>query len=274
MSYDPYPLLRRVLKVHTSKEMLGVDLDDPKVWDRPKVVDPDYYLVVHWGGGPNIAGWPVEEPGLTAMQKLLLLLGRCKTVLRGWLAWHTRIVNGQQVMSTIAYSTAVDSQRGSLIRLRGHRHNGGQWGSQNRISHALVLIMGFGQTATRRAWQTVGLVWFCGGGPRVVGHRFFNTWPESKTTTSCPGDENSRLIAEEKYVRALGTLTYGSPVSVGRRVRAVSLKLGSLGYACPRRRLYRGDVARAVADFKAQNGIVEGRPGRVGFHTWKALAAA
>jgi hypothetical protein len=268
MSCDPYPMLSQVQAVRSSSEMLGVDLDDPKVWSRPAVIDPDFYLTVHWGGGPNLAGWPVEEPALTSAQKLAVLLGRCKTVLRGWMAYHR-----SKGMSTIAYSTWV-SVWGQLGRLRGHRANGGQWGSINTITHALVLVMGLGQKASKRAWQTVGLVWFCAGAPRVVGHRFFNDWPQTQTTTSCPGDENAQIIADEGYVTALGRLRHRKAGSSrGRRVRAVTLKLTELGMLDGMRSRYSAEVGHSVAKFQGAY-YVNDRLGTVGPNTWRALAKA
>jgi hypothetical protein len=276
MPHDPYPMLQQVMKVHTSKEMLGVDLDDPRVWSRPPVTSPDYYLTVHWGGGPNPAGGPVEEPGLSLTQKMLFQLGRVRSVLRSWLAYHTRpISQGGRGMSTIAYSSWVDSLFGQCGRLRGHRHNGGQWGTVNQITHALVLVMGLGQKASKRAWQTVGLYWFCGGAPRVVGHRFFNDWPETKTTTSCPGDENSRIIADEGYVKALGVLRCRKAGSShGRRVRAVSLKLTELAFLGGVENRYGKRVEEAVASFQQMYPVHGDPAGVVGFNTWKALAEA
>ncbi len=270
MSRDPYPMLEQVQKIHLSKDTLGVDLDDPKVWSRPEVTDPDYYLTVHWGGGPNQAGWPIEEPGLTLGQKIAFQLGRCKNVVRGWLRYH--ISRGQ---STIAYSTGVDSLFGMLFRFRGHRWNGGQWGSINGITHALVLVMGFGQRVFRRAWQTIGMVWFCGGGPRTVGHRFFNDWPETQTTTSCPGDEISALIAAEHYITALGRLRHrkvGS--SRGRLVRAVTVKLTELAFLGGMKSRYTVEVEGAVEAFQQRYFVTGDKPGVVGFNTWKALAEA
>lgn|GEM_PF-5801387 len=269
MPYDPYPMLRKVTKVHTSAEMLGEDLDDPAVFYRPEVTDPDYYLTVHWGGGPNPAGGPIEEPGLTRRQRLAFQLGRVKGVLRAWHSYHK-----SKGWPAIGYSTWVDSLFGQLGRLRGHRWNGGQWGTINHITHALVLVMGLGQRASRLAWRTVGLVWFCAGGPRVVGHRFFNDWPESQTTTSCPGDENSQVIADEGYVAALGVLRHRKAGSSrGRRVRAVTLKLTMLGLLDGMRSRFTVEVAAAVGVFRAVYGV-PGRRGVVDGPVWRALAAA
>lgn len=270
MSCDPYPMLSQVQSVHSSKEMLGVDLDDPDVWTRPAVTDPDFYLVVHWGGGPNQAGAPFEEPGLTLAQTIAFQIGRCKSVLRSWHAYHK-----SKGMSAIAYSTAVDSLFGQLIRLRGHRYNGGQWGTINTFTHALVLIMGFGQKASRRAWQTVGLVWFCAGAPRVVGHRFFNDWPQTLTATSCPGDENSRILEAAGYVTALGRLRHRKAGSSrGRRVRAATLKLTELAFLGGKRSRYTAEVRDAVAAFQQIYFVHVDPAGVVGPTTWKALAEA
>jgi len=270
MSCDPYPMLFQVMKVRSSKEMLGVDLDDPQVWARPAVTDPDFYLTVHWGGGPNQAGAPIEEPGLTVPQKIAFQIGRCKSVLRSWHAYHK-----SKGMSAIAYSTAVDSLFGQLSRLRGHRYNGGQWGSINTITHALVLIMGLGQKASRRAWQTVGMVWFCAGAPKVVGHRYFNSWPQTQLTTTCPGDENSVLIDAQRYVAALGRLRHRKAGSSrGRRVRAATLKLTELAFLGKKQSKYTAEVRDAVEAFQ-QRYFVSGDPvGVLGFYTWKALAEA
>lgn len=276
MSCDPDPMLRQIMRVRTPEEMIGVDLDDPAVWSRPQVSDPDYYLTLHWGGGPNIAGWPIEEPALTLPQKLALQLGRCKSVLRGWLAWHTRIDpdTGLPVMSTIAYSRWVDSIWGMTGRLRSHRHNGGQRGTVNTITDAVVLVMGFGQTASKRAWQTLGLIWFCGQAPRFVGHRFFNTWPR-QTWTSCPGDLNTTLLAEEHHIRCLGVLRHRKAGSSrGRRVRAVTLKLTELAFLGRMQNRYTAEVAAAVEAFQQAYFVTGDKPGMVGFNTWKALAEA
>ncbi len=268
MTHDPYPMLEQITKVIPPRDMLTMDLDNPAIWYRPPIVDYQF-LVVHWGGGPNSAGWPIEEPELTFWQKVAVQLGRVKAVLAVWLPYH--ISRG---MSTIAYSTWVDSLFGRIGRLRGHRYNGGQWGSINQITHAVVLVMGFGQTATRRAWQSVGLIWFCSGAPQAVGHRFFNDWPQTQTTTSCPGDENSEVINEERYVGALGRLRWrpAGLASKGRRVRAVTLNLTKLRYLDRMRSRYTPDVESAVREFQIIHSLkVDGIIGPV---TWKALAAA
>jgi len=269
MTRDPYPMLEKVCRIYTPKKIVGVDLDDPAVWSHPPIEDYRY-LSVHWGGGANIAGWPIEEPALTLGQKMAVQLGRIRSVLKGWLAYHK-----SKGMSTIAYCTWVDILFGRIGRLRGHRFSGGQWGSINGIAHALVLVMGFGQKASRKAWQAVGLVWFCSGGPQVVGHRFFNDWSETQTTTSCPGDENSKIIADEGYIGALGVLRY-RPLglsSKGRCVKAATLKLAELGYQLRPSRNY-GKLAQSVViDFQINHdGLIP--DGRVGPSTWKALARA
>jgi hypothetical protein len=273
MTHDPYPLLYRIGRVVPSRDMIPMDLDDPQVWVRPPITD-FRFLVVHWGGGPNPAGEPVEEPGLTFAEKVAVELGRCKTVLTAWMHYHMQ----SRGMSTIAYSTAVPAHYGPIIRLRGHRFNGGQWGSINQITHAVVLIMGFGQTASRRAWQNVGLIWFAGGAPQVVGHRFFNDWPQTQTTTTCPGDENSRIIADKGYVTALGRLRWrpGGAYSRGRRVRAITCKLIDLGLLeGGTRNRYTREVRDAVAAFQQRPHWTWPDPiGQVGPATWRALAEA
>lgn len=261
MPYDPYPMLSQIMKVRTSAEMIGVDLENPQVWTRPAVTDYQF-LSVHWGGGANPAGWPIEEPALTFAQKVAVQIGRVGRVLRSWLAYHK-----SKGMSTIAYSTWVDSLFGRLGKLRGHRYNGGQWHRINTITHALVLVMGFGQKASRLAWRTVGLVWFCSGGPRVVGHRFFNDWPETEGPTACPGDENSAIIERRGYIDALGVLARGSR---GKVVRAATLKLARLRYLDRMRSRYTSEVAEAVRTFQ----LVHHLPmdGKIGPATWMALA--
>jgi hypothetical protein len=266
MSRDPYPLLHKILKIHASKDILGVDLEDPKVWTRPPIADYRY-LTVHWGGGPNRAGWPIEEPAMTFRQKVAVQIGRVSGVLKGWHAYHRS--NG---MSAIAYSTWVDSLFGRVGRLRGHRWNGGQWGSINGITHAVVLVMGFGQKASRLAWRSVGLIWFCSGAPAVVGHRFFNDWPQTKTATSCPGDENTRAIAEREYVKALGVLHRRPIPSRGKPVKACTAKLCQLLYLPRRYGTYRMAVRKAVVAFQTDHGLEP--DGLVGPATWQRLAEA
>lgn len=264
MPYDPYPMLRQLVRVVEPVEAVGVDLDNPKVWSRPPVTDYRY-LVVHWGGGPNPAGQPVEEPSMTGAQKWAVILGRCKTVLRSWHGYHVK----SRGMSAIAYSTGVPVWGKAIFRLRGHRYNGGQWGTQNTISHALVLIMGLGQKATGWAWRMVGLVWFCSGGPEVVGHRFFNSWPQTQTKTTCPGDQNAALIADERHIRALGRFT--NRTQRGVAVKAATLKLARLGYLDRLYRRYRPKVRRAVEQFQQDHPTVD-EPGVLGPSTWRMLA--
>ena len=262
MPYDPYPMLGKIQRIIPSSQALGVNLEDPDVWDRPDITDYQY-IVVHWGGGPNDAGWPIEEPALKWHEKVAVQLGRVFRVLRVWMAWHK-----SRGMSTIAYSTWVDSLYGRIGKLRGHRANGGQWGSINSITHAVALVMGFGQKCGRQGWEAVGLIWFCSGGPPVVGHRFFNDWSQTQTTTTCPGDENSRLIAEGEYVRALGTLRL---LSRGRRVKAASLKLVRLGLLDKMYGVYRPKVKAAVRVFQSSHGLTV--DGLCGPETWRSLAA-
>ena len=267
MTRNPYLMLEQIMKIHTPKEILGVDLDDENVWDRPDITDYRY-LCVHWGGGPNPAGWPIEEPTLSLAQKLAVQLGRIKTVLRSWLAYHVK----SKGMSTIAYCTWVDSLYGRIGRLRGHRWNGGQWGSINGIAHALVLVMGFGQVASRKAWQAVGLVWFCSGAPIVVGHRFFNYWAQTLTKTECPGDGNDEAIKNEEYIKALGVLRWRRLLSSrGRCVRACTLKLKMIGYLDRKYSKYNPTVRRAVVRFQVEHSLAP--DGLCGPNTWKALAA-
>ncbi len=259
-------MLEQITKVIPPRDMLTMDLDNPAVWWRPPIIDYQY-LVVHWGGGPNSAGWPIEEPELTFWQKVAVQLGRVKAVLAVWLPYH--ISRG---MSTIAYSTAVDSLYGRIIRLRGHKSNGGQWGSINTITHAVVLVMGFGQVATRRAWRSVGLIWFASGAPKVVGHRFFNSWPQTQTQTTCPGDLNSQMISDEGYITALGLLHRRIVASHGVTVRAATTKLAKLRYLDRMRSRYTPDVEQAVREFQIIHSLKV--DGIIGPATWKALAAA
>ena len=266
MPQNPYPMLEKVCRVYTPKEMIGVDLDDPEVWDHPDVTDYRF-MPVHWGGGSNSAGWPIEEPTMTMLQKLAVQLGRIKSVLKGWLAYHLT------KFSTIAYSSWVDSLFGRIGRLRGHRWNAGQWGSINQITHAVVLVMGFGQVASMRAWQAIGLLWFCSGAPQVVGHRFFNSWSQTQTKTFCPGDENDKAISEERYITALGVLRYRKGNSShGRCVRACSEKLRQIGYLDQMYSRYNPKVRRAVVAFQVEHGLTP--DGLCGKATWKKLAAA
>jgi hypothetical protein len=267
MTHDPYPMLEQITRVIPPGDMLTMDLDDPKVWSRPPIENYQF-LVVHWGGGPNPAGGPIEEPALTFAQKVQVQLGRVKQVFAVWLPFHVH----SRGMSTIAYSSWVDSLFGRIGRLRGHRSNGGQWGSINSITHAVVLVMGFGQVASRRAWRSIGLIWFCSGGPRVVGHRFFNNWPQTQSQTSCPGDPNSKVISDEGYIAALGRLHRRRVPSRGVCVRAATLKLKRLGYLPRMFGLYSLPVETAVREFQAVHGLRV--DGIVGSDTWKALAQA
>lgn len=266
MSRNPYPTLEQVTRVVPPRDVLRMDLDDPKVWTRPSIVDYRF-LCVHWGGGPNQAGNLIEEPAMSLAQKISVTFGRVKEVARSWEAYH--ISKG---MSAIAYCTAIPLY-GGILRWRGHRHNGGQWGSINSFTHAAVFVLGFGQHPTRWAWRSLGLLWFCSGGPQVVGHRYFNAWPQTQSKTSCPGDPISEDINQERYVRALGTLRFGVPLMRGQQVRALTVKLAGLGYLPGMRSRYGRQVRAAVGEFQKAH-KVDSRPGVVGPATWKALAQA
>ena len=271
---DPFPNLAKVMRVRAPKDVLVMDLDDPTVWNRSKI-SPHDFTAVHWGGGPNPAGEPLEdreEPTSTWRDRLAIQFGRVKRVVRIWESWH---INGRG-MSAIAYCAGIDPIFGRCYRWRGFKHNGGQWGEINSFTLAIVFILGLTQYPRKAAWKTLGLIWFFSGGDRdaqMVGHRFFNGWPQSKTSTSCPGDRIANAVHRGAHIDALGVLkTRIGFNSRGRRVRACTLKLTELGYLPRQQSLYTTEVGQAVRRFRIDVGIpprnIVDRP------CWEKLAAA
>ncbi len=265
---NPYPLLEKSMKVIPPADMLPVDLDDPAVWHRSDL-PADHSITVHWGGGPNIAGDSLpEEPEMTLREKIAVTMGLVRRVLTGWHRYHV-VSRG---MSAIAYCTAIPIRYSRVVRLRGHRVNGGQWGSINQETHAVVFVLGAGQYPGRAAWRTLGMIWFCGGGPMVWGHRDWNDDRRTQTTTYCPGNRIWQGIIDRKYVTALGRLRKrrNGTFPGGRRVRMLTGKLQELEYLDRQYHWYRRVVRRAVEDFQWNYGLDE--DGVVGPVTWAALA--
>jgi len=248
----------------------------------PFIADEDVkWLIIHWGGGPNIAGEPIEEPGLTFRQKVGLQIGRVSRVIQGWSRYHVE----SKGFRGIAYSYAVDPLFGRLFELRGQRENGGQsgtapsvdggWFHVNGHSVAVAIVHGASQVATKRCWKTIGRMWIELGGPDVRGHRYFNPWvADPGHRTSCPGDKNMLRIERTLYVRALGTLRYRNRLfrSRGGATETLNRRLKDLGYPAVRGRVY-GTLEKAlVMLFQAAEGLSV--DGVVGPQTWTALARA
>ena len=247
-------------------KILRMDLDDPTVWYRSPL-KPESSATGHHGGGPNIAGEPVEEPTLTFRQKLAITFGRIKQVARIWESWH---INSKG-MSAIAYCTAIDIW-GRMYRWRGHRYNGGQWGSINYETHAYVMILGLGQYATRLMWRGVGFLWFALGGPDdMKGHRDWNDDPRTKGPTSCPGDDRWRKIHDREFVRALRKLRYRRVrYSRGKRVLLFTARMTELGYMDAPVKRYRKSERDVVRRYQADRGLWP--DGVVGAETWRDAA--
>lgn len=270
MSRDPFPLLNQVLKVIPSRDVLPDDLDTPAGYAYgvlPDRLEGDQIsLTVHWGGGPNPAG--EELPPGSWRERFTVSLGRVKSVLRSWHAYH--LSKGWQA---IAYCVAIGPRFGHLVKLRGWRRNAGQWSSINAETFACVFVLGSGQYPGRAAWRSLGLLWLAMGGPTVKGHRDWNSDPRTQSPTSCPGDEITLSLRAGKYIEALGVLRCGTVWRpVGKAVKAATAVLARLGYLERRQRLYRRHVARAVERFQADHGLTV--DGAVGPRTWEALAEA
>ena len=267
MARNPDRMLTLIRRVRTSLEMIGEDLENPKVWSRPALPE-DFSVTVHHGGGRNIAGDPVGVVG-TLRQKIAIVIGRVSYVLTGWKRYHK-----SRGMSTVAYCDWASVLLGRYGRLRGHRHNGGQWGIQNTVTRAFVFVHGFGQHIYRRGWLALGLFWFCAGDPEIKGHCDWNDHPASKSRTSCPSETTMEGIRAEKHIKALGTLRWPKRFpalrSRGIRVRAATLRLKDLGYLPGMTSQYTRNVRMAVLRWQLASGR---RPtGKVGLDDWKALA--
>jgi hypothetical protein len=265
MIRDPFPFLEQITRVIPPKDVLPVDLDDPAVFNHPRLED-GASLTTHWGGGPNEAGWPIEEPEMTFLQKMAVEFGRVKRVLTSWHNYHR-----SRGMAAIAYCVAVTPRFGRIIRLRGYRWNGGQWGSINHETLAHVFVLGYGQYPTRQAWRSLGLIWFAMGGPDHYGHRDWNNDPRTQTTTTCPGDDIWRAIHAGEPIKALGVLRYRAGVKMhGITVKAATLRLTELGYLHGKQRRFLLNVHNAVKAFQVDKHLTV--DGIVGPATWKALA--
>jgi hypothetical protein len=267
--------------------MLGIDLERPENWNG-RMAGPlaeDASITGHWGGGPNTAGEDLEPetPPLTWAQKVAVMVGRLKRVLRIWHRYHVESKGNR----AIAYDFAISRWGRIAVVLRGWRDNGGQWGRINHHTAAIVFVLGFGQKIGRGAWRMFGALWFAagaqdapspdqhlaeiaaGGYPEgIKAHRHWNLHPETESGTSCCGDQNSAKLLRQYPARALPELVEGSK---GRYVRLFTARLSELGYLSQPRRKITGWVAGRIVLAQIANPGCGRVDGTVDRDTWATI---
>lgn len=293
---DPQELLAAAgIKLHTSKEILGKDLETNAGWKTGRIAAPladDASLTGHWGGGANIAGEDIEVPEMTWREKLLYVLGKVKTTLRGWLRYHEG-----KGFATIAYTFWISRWGRSAGVLRGWRQNGGQWGDVNKHTAAIVFVLGLGQTIQRGAWRMFAAFWFAAGAPDTPddttaqiaagkfpggmrAHRHWNGHPQSKSTTSCCGNDHSAKLAAEYPATKLPRLKVGMVRNRGRWVRLWNARMVELGFLPEMVRRYNWKAEAATIAMQKANPDCGRRDGVVDAQSWRtggklvAVAAA
>jgi len=232
------------------------------------------WMFLHHGGGSNAAGDLIEEPELTLKQRIALHFGVCRGVLRTWESWH---ILGRE-MKGVAYDYFI-TQYGKVIRGRGWRANGGQWGNTpnrwNNTSLAINWIGGEGQTMRKAAWRALGRMWVeasyglpQGQAFKLRPHNFTNS---DSPATACPGAERTRLVYAEHHLAALGRLRLRKlRLMRGGTVQTLTRGLTIAGFYDQTQKRYSAQVARAVRMFQQYAGIpVDGIVGPV---TWQLLA--
>lgn len=272
------------VKLYSSEELLGKDLEKSANWKNgmSSPLLSDASITAHHGGGPNQAGEEIEEPQLTWRQKMLITLGRVKSVLRSWLAYHE-----SKGWTTIAYDFCV-SKHGRIIGvLRGWRRNAGQWGEINSHTAAVVYVLGLGQSVSNGGWQALGALWFAAGAQStpvdrfaqinagkfpggIHGHRFWNYHPETQSMTSCPGDERAEEILARRPEESLPRLKYRKVrLKRGRWVRLFNARLVELGYLSKVSRTFGEPSRLATIEMQKRNLSCWRTDGIVDTQTWR-----
>lgn len=156
--------------------------------DRPDY-RPDGWSI-HYGGGGfyRVGNW-----------------GEVGSLLRGWWGYHTRLVNGKQVMSDIAYNYAAPPADGTTtesMRLRGERPNGAHsnsstWGPRTRT---YVFPTGPRGPVIPSANQLKAFALMWAQDPLPV---HYHRWYPGQST-ACPGDWLVEWIARKGWLDYLG----------------------------------------------------------------------
>lgn len=148
---------------------------------------PDKW-VLHYGGGPNAAGYPNAGPP----QEI--------KVLQSWQKWHIRGRGWQD----IAYNYAI-GQSGTIYRLRGENRAGATRGDfdkdgipANHEARAVVFILGGDQVPTEEAYAAFRKMWQ-EDKKLVIGHQQVFQEGVGGTSTACPGNAIMEWIRTGKY---------------------------------------------------------------------------
>jgi hypothetical protein len=176
-------------------------------WSDDHLYKPAITIVHYFGGatksGGDAAGLP---PYSFAME--------CHD-LRKAESWHTDPKRPQGQMRAIAYNEGF-GQDGRWFYLRGPQHvNGGQYGSINRESRAVVFILGGNQVPSLAARRKFGRLWL----EEPVGPLNSVGCHEDFYATACPGAFLIGWVERQGWIADLGVWKVGAKNGVISSVR-------------------------------------------------------